>query len=115
MTDEPNLIHRDDLDMEVVEGVTAKLQEMFPGMKVVFAGDEPDIPEDVKRAALEIEAHMHKTLMEGQCTDCGKQMPNFPPDSDDWEPAEGWCCFSGPDGEIAAWQCPECDVAEDDQ
>lgn len=115
MSEEPKLVHRDDMDMDVAEEMVARMQEMFPGFKVVFAGDQPDLPDEVKQAAIDLEAHMKEARESGKCIDCGAQMPNFPPtgDIDKWEPPEGWRFFTGPEGRLQAWQCPACDAAEE--
>ena len=34
-------IHRDDLPMDVAEEMVKKLQELHPGCKIVFMGDQP--------------------------------------------------------------------------
>ena len=120
MNDEkkPNLIHRDDLPMEAAEEITAKLKELYPGFRVVFSGDEAELPPEVVRASEDLQSHMDDSLFTGKCIDCGAQMPNFPgrdatdSELDEWNPAEGWRWFSGPTGEPQAWQCPECDRAE---
>ena len=105
------LIHRDDVDMEVIE----KLQEMLPGAKIVFAGDIPEgqVPEGMQEAIEALNARFAKSLCEGLCVDCGKKMPGFPPeDWDSWKLPDGWCRFTGLDGKPHSFQCPECDAEE---
>ena len=115
MTEERKLIHRDDIPMEVMQGFEAMLQEQYPGFKVVCAGDLPEgqVSEEVAESLKELEDHYRRSLVEGKCVDCGKQMENFPPDDDDWEPPRGWGWFTDfGTGSPQAWQCPECDKAE---
>ena len=40
------LIHRDDLPFDLVEKIEQQFAETHPGMKVCFAGDMPDTPEN---------------------------------------------------------------------
>ena len=101
-------IHRDDLDPEML----AMLQEKFPGFKIICAGDLPEdqITDRLKDAMAKIETKSSESVINGTCIDCGAVMPNYPPDSADWEPAEDWRYFTAHNREdIVAWQCPECD------
>lgn len=109
-------LHRDDLPMDIVEELTKQFQELSPGSQVRFLGDAPDgqVPKKVQEIMEKLQQKFEHDLMMGLCTDCGKAMPNFDKiDDEGWMPAEGWCVFNGHDGELAAWQCPECNESED--
>lgn len=112
MSDEPKLIHRDDLDIDQAEPIVAKMQEMFPGCTISFAGDLPagKLPGELKEAVAAIEHANHESMITGTCIDCGAKMPNYDMSLDGWQPAEGWTWFSeiGTDMPVA-WQCPACD------
>lgn len=98
--------------MDVAEGIVEEFQKMYPGAKVVFAGDSSD-PDAVK-VQEEVNQALMMMLASGQCMDCGKVMPDWPGKdmSDDWQPAKGWKHFNDLSGEICGWQCPECDAKE---
>lgn len=111
-------LHRDDLPMNVAEGIVEQMKQAFPGMEVVFAGDMPgDLPESVKEGMAALEKKMERSLCEGRCIDCDAEMEGFPKSDatddfwDNWQPAKGWKHFKR-DGDIVAWQCPKCDAAE---
>jgi hypothetical protein len=102
------LIHRDDIPMDVMEDI----QELFPDMKIVCAGDIPEgqIPEDMREAIATIEAKFLKSIVEGKCVDCGKKIHDFPPvDWSVWKLPDGWRYFTDFSGSPQAFQCPECD------
>lgn len=107
-------LHRDDIPYEDAEGIVAELKAMYPGMEVVFAGDMPEdrrTPElTAAMAALE---DMHRKLREnGQCIDCGRQMPGWPDPTA--EELAKWPTFTKtPTDELMGYQCPECDAAEE--
>ena len=115
MADHRNLIHRDDLPMELFE----KLSQELPGIKVVCAGDVPpdQLPQGVLDALEELKFRHTRSLALGRCIDCDAQMPGYPPEGQevpsDWEPVKGWSWFteSGTDI-ISCWQCPACDAKE---
>ncbi len=109
--------HRDDLPYEVVEEIEAKFAEMFPGMKVVFAGDQPEesIPEAVRERIAELESKMSRSLATGTCCDCGKKMPGPMPvigvgAGQRWEAPEGWSMLLTGEKPVA-FTCDECDEA----
>ena len=103
------MVHRDDIDFDVLE----RLQEAFPGYRIVCMGDMPeeDIPERVKEAAAALDARYAESLANGLCIDCSKQFPNWPPADGDPIP-DGWFVFTDTSGEPKAFQCPECDAKE---
>jgi hypothetical protein len=115
MSDEEKLIHRDDMDYEDVAAIEAQFSELFPGMKVVFAGDNPaGLPPEIAEQMAALRLKMDHDLFHGLCRDCGAVMPNFTDvGREDWSLADGWRWFSDQaTGEIAQWQCPECDAKE---
>jgi len=114
------LVNRDDLDMDVAEEVTAKLGEMFPGMKVVFAGDVPQLPPNVQHAVDALRERHLQLMLQGRCIDCERQMPGWEElmesDEDDAQWPQGWRTFTvlGSD-ELMGFQCPACDANEQNQ
>jgi hypothetical protein len=102
--------HRDDLSPELLEVLT----KLYPGVKIICAGDIPyeKLPKEVKEAFSEMSTACDLSLVEGSCIDCGVKMPNYSPESDDWQPTQGWSHFEQGD-EIVAWQCPDCDQKEE--
>lgn len=118
-------LHRDDLPMDVAEQVVARIQEQFPGMRVVFAGDHPgDLPDGVKRAIESLNWKMSESMTRGICMDCGAAMEGYPaftktPEGyadfpGDWRPQRGWRHFADTiGGKFSHWQCAECDRQEE--
>lgn len=109
--DGSNLIHRDDIPMELMQQIEAQ----FPGMKVVCAGDEPAgaLPEGLLEAAESLHRKHLLLLVEGRCLDCNEQMPGFPPtDWDAWQLPDGWRYFTDENKQPMAFQCPACDAKE---
>lgn len=109
MSDE--LIHRDDLPMELLEQIQASFPE---GVKLICAGDLPFLPPGFKEM---LEAEQEKrelAFSEGRCTDCGAIMPDWPPrEDDDWDITPGWRWFTDHAGDPVALQCPACDEKEE--
>lgn len=111
------LVHRDDVDMDLVEDIMEHFAETHPGFKVVFAGDTPEgeLPEGLLESSSQLQEMFEQSLEDGLCIDCGAVMPNYDSiDSDEnWKPAEGWRYFTDiTTKEITSWQCPECDAKE---
>lgn len=103
-------INRDDVPPELLEQFEKMANEA--GFKVICAGDIPgELPPEIQEAMNVLQKRHDDSMMNGTCLDCGANMPNYPPDNDDWEPAEGWTWFTSNDS-IIAWQCPDCDAAE---
>lgn len=109
--------HRDDLPPELLE----MLEKKFPGMKIVCAGDIPEgqMPEGLVAKIEAIKMAHAQSVVDGTCIDCGKKMPGYPADDEDfpegWQKADGWLCFTDiSSGEPSGWQCPECDAKERD-
>lgn len=106
------LIHRDDIPFEIVEELVKALQELHPGMKIVFAGDmsPEDMTEEVTAVSESIIKRQLEHIAEGYCFDCGKICPRpWPPEGDGTLP-EGWVIYT----EIESSKnpiltCPECD------
>src|SRR5947199_924463 len=89
-------IHRDDLPMDVAEEMVKKLQELHPGFKVVFAGDQPGGVTPELQAELDalLEAQQ-RAFADGRCMDCDKQMPGWPwKDGAPDQLPEGWAYFT---------------------
>jgi hypothetical protein len=106
-------LHRDDVDLETVQHLEELFAKLYPGHKIVFAGDHPD--DENNQAIAEINAAFERSLVTGTCVDCGAQMPDYHPEQEHWQPATGWRNFRNiKTGEIEAWQCPACDQQEQD-
>ncbi len=107
--------HRDDIPPEVIE----EMERRFPGMKIVCVGDRPvgSDPSEADEAIGKLEQDMARSLCEGVCLNCGKQMPGFPQceeDWDAWQPPKGWGWIEDSDGNPMHWECPECHKKLDD-
>lgn len=102
------LPHRDDASDELLK----TLEELFPGFKIVFAGDLPeDQASDIKEILENLKDMHRQSLVNGECLDCGKKMPGWP----EVKLAEGWNYFTElNEKEPTAFICPECDAAEED-
>ena len=112
----PKLAHRDDVDLEDMEKLEELFADLYPGMKVVFAGDMPEdeVPQCVIDSATRIEAHHLRSVRLGRCVDCDAQMPGFAPEDDDWWLPEGWQFFDGPLGPgMGGFLCPICDEIDE--
>jgi hypothetical protein len=76
----------------------------------------PDaLPEGVAEMLQRIEERHARSLVEGRCLDCDKQMPNYPTTAagmETFQPEKGWTWFEN-NGEICAWQCPDCDAKDE--
>lgn len=110
------LAHRDDLPMEVVAELEKQIGELYPGLKVVFAGDAPaqDQP-DMAKLLEALDKKAARSFSDGSCIDCGAIMPHYNPDDSDWVPAKGWGSFGRVGtNEFMGWQCPKCDYEESD-
>lgn len=110
------LAHRDDLPMELVKELQEKMAELYPGLKVVFAGDAPaDQQPDMTEFFKAVEIRAARSFADGTCIDCNALMVNYDPDNDDWKPDEGWGKFTrmGTE-EFMGWQCGKCGDADDD-
>ena len=100
-------LHRDDIDVAVLE----KIQAESPDTQIVCIGDAPDkLPDEVKKAIVEFDAKCRQTLVAGECFHCRKVMPNWPPDSLAWNIAEGWgAVYADGDDQLPNfWSCPDC-------
>lgn len=117
VTGNGQLIHRDDLPFEIVEELEEKFADLFPGMKVRFAGDLPDgeVPQNVLDALAAINQKHDTSLVSGSCLDCGRTMPGFDLDEDEFDLPPGWRIFNGDNGEPCAFQCPECDTEDNEE
>lgn len=120
-------IHRDDVDMEVVEALERYMAAEYPGKKMVFEGDVPDDkrPKDTMWQMKKEMLHYKQSLSTnyGYCFDCGKEMEGFPKASQydneeswnaDVEPfvtekqGEGWNVAVAPNLRVMCFECPEC-------
>lgn len=112
-----DLIHRDDIPMDVVAEIEKQFAESHPGMKVVFAGDHAgELPPEMAAVMAEIEDRQMAMLAGGLCMDCGAAMPNWADfEKEDWRPSPGWKHFTSGEGEsseLVGFQCPACDAKE---
>jgi hypothetical protein len=103
----------------VPPGVLEELQKRHPRSQVICVGDVPpeSLPADVTTILKEIEKKHARSLVEGRCLDCDKQMPNYPTTADamdTFKPETGWTWFEN-NGTICAWQCPDCDVQDKEE
>lgn len=111
-------IHRDDLDMDVMAEFEAAIKEQFGDQfQVVCAGDvlEEELPPELLASFQKQREEEEWKFFHGKCIDCDAVMPNFSEvEKDDWHPAEGWKWFTDHKDEdkIVAWQCPQCDAAD---
>lgn len=103
-----NLVRRDDVDLAIIEA----LQEQSHGMKIVFAGQNPELlPDYVLEAIVAHNKEFEKRLVNGRCLDCETEHPR------PWPPIEylapGWRIFTDTvTGDLTAIQCPKCDKKE---
>lgn len=113
MDKDTDLIHRDDIPMDLME----EIERMFPGKMVVCAGDQPGgaVPLEVKEAIAATTKKFEESLREGLCVDCGAKMPGYPPhDWDTWTLPDDWQLFTNMRGGPQAFQCPRCDAEDTD-
>lgn len=101
---------------EMPPEILEELQKRHPGMQVICVGDMPQsaLPPEISDMVLNVEKMHARSLGEGRCIDCDKQMSNYPTTAEAMEifqPEKGWTWFEN-DGVIAAWQCPDCDDQE---
>lgn len=109
------LPHCDDIPYEVVEKLEADLAAEHPGMKLLFAGDHPDlVPPELKLILERMADEQERLLRECRCMDCHRQMENFSTamTDDEWQRADGWKHFNDGNDQLVGWQCPECDAKD---
>ena len=107
-------IHRDDLPMDVAEEMVKKLQELHPGCKIVFMGDQPGgVPPEMQADLDQFAQAQERAFAEGRCMDCDKPMPGWPSQggAPDQLP-DGWTYFTDLKDQPMGWLCPECDAAD---
>jgi len=107
-------LHRDDIPFEDMEEIEKALQEQHPGFKIQCVGDSSEVPEHIKKMMEELEERMKEAICNGQCFECGKQLPcEWPLPDGVEELPEGWSIYSmmgTVDGEkIPTLICPECE------
>lgn len=105
------LIHRDDIPLEVLE----ELQKKHQVANVVCAGDAPGgrLPQEVRAYIEKVKADSVKSLSKCICFDCGAKITDYRPGDDGWMPPEGWVVFHNVvDDEPMFWQCPGCDTGD---
>lgn len=98
--------HRDDIPMEIAEGIEALLKKHNPGTtQVVFSGDTGSPEGTFFREAI------MKAFIDGCCFYCGQKMPGV--NEEDWKPAEGWDISEtgGKEDDPLLFECPKCQVA----
>lgn len=116
--------HRDDIPMEVAEGIVKHLQELMPGYKVVFAGDAP-IDQQLEMAPQfqNFTDAVNKAFVDGGCFYCGKKLPGWPDSLEDdaaweaWQPPIDWNRIPlGPDDDSPMiFECPDCAKTNSDE
>lgn len=100
--------------MDVAEAITKSIKEQHPGVKkVMFAGDLPNNHPDKDKIKEKVKK-LYKTLAEmfvdGKCHVCGKQMPDFRPDDDNWDIPTDWHLLESiGDAAPPLWECQDCD------
>lgn len=99
--------------------ILQELQKLYPDSQVICVGDMPpdSLPAGVTAMLEEIEKKHARSLVEGRCLDCDKQMPNYPTTADamdTFKPETGWTWFEN-NGTICAWQCPDCDAKDKEE
>lgn len=110
MSNLPNFPHRDDMDFEMIQ----KLQEMFPGKKIVFLGDLPDteITAEYVELVQGIEAFHDHSLNSGRCVDCGLKIPDFDPEKPNLP--DGWNYLTEMNSDkVVAYICSKCNEVDD--
>ena len=116
------MMHRDDVNFELVESIEAHYAKVAPGEKVVFAGDLPEgsYP-DLEAAFQEMSELAEASFQNGTCLRCLAQIPDYEPLDPDWEPPEGWCLLESVADHQQCWVCSGCaagngpeDSGEDD-
>jgi hypothetical protein len=122
-----DLIHRDDIPLDVLAAFEAQMAEKHPGYKIVCAGDvSPDkIPAEVQDAIAQFKLRSTRSMAEGRCFDCGAHIPTWPEPGEDipegWELPEGWVTMrkvglSAEElGEFMGFICPACDAADSEE
>jgi len=116
-----DMLHRDDLPMDVAETMVNKLKQMFPGKKVMFAGDAtPEAKRAMEKGLKQLNAKFAERYESGKCMDCEWVMPDWEPDchkASGWKPAPGWRYLTAVGGSSslspAQWLCPECDQKDE--
>jgi len=109
-----DLIHRDDIPADIAEELVRLIQEDFPeGTRVVFAGDKPgEVPQEIKDQQKILIKVAATRFYQGQCFECGTDMPlEWPPKDDEWELPDGWSISTETYGinDIPIFICPECE------
>lgn len=105
-------IHRDDMDMEEVASIEAYFQELYPGTKLVFAGDNPErVPKEVLDSVSRILAKHRRSLEEGFCVDCGRTIDGY---CGFRKLPEGWAVYVDQvSGKPEFLVCDQCDDANE--
>lgn len=112
----PQLLHRDDIPMDVAEEIVAMLKKAHPGYEVVFAGDTPEsYQQAMAPASQRFTDAVCRAFADGCCFYCGKAMQGIPDEADelawvDWKPPQDWGFISiGPsDDSPIIIECPDC-------
>lgn len=106
------MIHRDDIDYDVIQQLEKEFEELYPGCKIVFAGDhEENLTPEIKKLIDRLNKQLKKDLEAGVCCDCDEKIPNF---SKENIPAN-WVKYEDVSSkEIVSIQCPACQQKEKD-
>ncbi len=112
--DSSKMLHRDDLPMEVAEGMIEAIQKLHPDCKVVFAGDVPgEIDPAVQDAIDLLEYATWRSFSEGRCFDCQTKIPiPWPPEEEDWKEPDDWNIYVEGNFPCPMIICPDCEGTE---
>lgn len=110
------MIHRDDLNFELVESMEAYYAEVEPGKKLVFAGDLPEgsfpeLEEDFRKNGELADA----SFRNGTCLSCLSKIEDYGILSDGWEPPEGWQLLHSVVDQRQCWICPDCENMQEEE
>ena len=104
------MIHRDDMPDKLLE----KLEELFPGMKILFAGDQPEgsLSFETKRAIAGLQQMADLSSKTGKCIHCGKSMAEKFYKDGKWDLEPGWTRVGHiGEGGMPYYLCPSCETS----
>ncbi len=118
------LIHRDDIPLDVLAAFEAEMAEKYPGFKIQCAGDVPvdKLPPQVLAMQEMLDQRSKCSLADGRCFDCGAHIPTWPEEGtfpEGWQLPEGWVTMrkaginADEPGELMGFICPPCDANDE--